>query len=97
LPTAEKYERSLRILALAVGDLKARLERQSTAPPTGEAAVYLKSAADASVPARNPTNEMAEQNLDLAERIWKLRLQMFGPSTDSEEEALRLIMERLAG
>ncbi len=96
LPTSEKYERSLRILALAAGDLKAQLEKQPGAA-NGETAALLKSAADAAAPARVvPTNELAEQSLDLAMKIWKVRLALFGPSTSPDEEALRLTMEHLA-
>jgi hypothetical protein len=39
---------------------------------------------------------LAEQNLDLAEQIWKVRVALFGPSTGAAGEALRLTMERLA-
>ncbi len=96
LPTAEKYDRSLRILALARGDLQGLMEGH---PGSGNAdvAALLKSAQDVAV-ARpgGVSNEGAEQNLDLAMRIWKARLALFGPSVSEEEEALRLTMERIA-
>jgi len=96
LPTAEKYERSQRILALAKGDLEAQLaERPASA--NSQTAQLLKEAAD--LLATKPhavTNELAEQNLDLAEQIWKVRVALFGPSTGAAGEALRLTMERLA-
>ena len=96
LPTAEKYERSQRILALAKGDLEAALaQRPSSA--NAESARLLKAAAN--LLATQPhaaTNELAEQNLDLAEQIWKLRVALFGPSIGAAGEALRLTMERLA-
>ncbi len=96
LPTAEKFDRSLRILALAKGDLQALLEKQPGAA-NAETAALLKSADDAvAVKPRAATNELAEQNLDLAGKIWKTRLAMFGPSTSPEEEALKLTMEHLA-
>jgi tetratricopeptide (TPR) repeat protein len=95
LPTAEKFERSLRILALAAGDLQARLEKKPDAA-NGESAALLKSAADAgTAKPRVATNELAEQNLDLAMKIWKARVAMFGASTAPDEEALRLTMEHL--
>jgi Flp pilus assembly protein TadD len=92
LPTAEKLERSLRILALAKGDLEAQLEKRPSAA-SAETADLLKAAAN---PPRVATNEMAEQNLDLATRIWKLRVSLFGSSTAPDQEALKLTMERLA-
>jgi tetratricopeptide (TPR) repeat protein len=97
LPTAEKFERSLRILALAKGDLEAQLEKRPGAA-NEETAVLLKSAADvaAAKPPHMLTNELAEQNLDLAMKIWKVRLSLFGPSTAPDEEALKLTMEHLA-
>ncbi len=96
LPTAEKYDRSLRILALARGDLQALLDRQPGAG-NAETAALLQSAQEA-VAARpqGVNNELAEQNLDLAMKIWRIRLSKFGPSISPEEEALRLTMERIA-
>ncbi len=96
LSTAEKFERSVRILALARGDLEALLERRPGAA-NGETAALLKEAADlAAEQPHPPTNELAEQNLDLSMKIWKLRLALFGASTAPDEEALRLTMEHLA-
>jgi tetratricopeptide (TPR) repeat protein len=97
LPTAEKYGRSLRILALTAGDLKAQLEKKPEAA-NSETAALLKSASDAvdaGMP-HVPTNELAERNLDLATKIWKTRIAQFGPSTAPDEEALRLTMDHLA-
>jgi tetratricopeptide (TPR) repeat protein len=96
LATAEKYGRSVRILALAKGDLEGLLA-QRPAAGTVETARLLKAAADSadSKPSA-PTNELAEQKLDLAEQIWKARVLVFGPSTGPAEEVLRLMMERLA-
>jgi len=92
LPTAEKFDRSLRILALAKGDLEAQLEKRPSAA-NAETADLLKAAAN---PPRTATNETAEQNLDLATKIWKLRVSLFGSSTAPDLEALKLTMERLA-
>jgi tetratricopeptide (TPR) repeat protein len=96
LPTAEKYDRSLRILALAKGDL-AGLLTQRPGAATAETARLMKAAADIATGGapRTVTNELAERNLDFAEQIWKLRVSIFGPSTGTAEEALRLTMERL--
>ena len=96
LPTAEKYERSQRILALAKGDLESLLA-QRPAAATADSARLLKAAADAVAAAPRPiTNELAEQNLDLASQIWKLRVAVFGSSAGPGEEALRLTMQHLA-
>jgi tetratricopeptide (TPR) repeat protein len=92
LPTAEKFERSLRILALAKGDLEAQLQKRPEAA-NAESADLLTAAAK---PPTVVTNEMAEQNLDLATKIWKLRVALFGPSVAPDKEALKLTMERLA-
>ena len=92
LPTAEKLERSLRILALAKGDLAAQLEKRPSAA-NAETADLLKAAAS---PPRAATNETAEQNLDLATKIWRLRVSLFGSSTAPDQEALKLTMEHLA-
>jgi tetratricopeptide (TPR) repeat protein len=96
LPTAEKYERSMRILALAKGDLEGLLA-QRPAAATPETGLLLKYASDlASSKPGAVTNELAEKNLDAAEQIWKARLKIFGDSTSPGEEALRLTMEHLA-
>jgi tetratricopeptide (TPR) repeat protein len=96
LPTAEKYDRSLRVLAMAKGDLEALLEKQPGAA-NAETAALLKTAADAlAARPRSVGNELAEQVLDLAVKVWKARVAMFGPSTSAEEEALKLTMERIA-
>jgi len=96
LPTAEKYQRSVRILALAKGDLEGLLA-QHQGSATAQTGLLLKYATDllASKP-HSITNELAEQNLDLAEKIWKERVALFGVSTEPGEEALRLTMEHLA-
>jgi tetratricopeptide (TPR) repeat protein len=96
LPTAQKFERSVRILALAKGDL-AGLLAQRPGSGTAETARLLKVAGDlSSAKPQALTNELAEQNLDLAEQIWKVRVGLFGASSGPGEEVLRLMMERLA-
>jgi tetratricopeptide (TPR) repeat protein len=96
LTSMEKYNRSLRILGLAKSDFEAQLaSKPGMANP--DVVQLLKEASDelAKDPPRGATNEMAEHELDLAERIWKARLAMFGASTSTEEEPLRLCMEKL--
>ncbi len=59
----------------------------------------MLSAAAGSVSKKTPqnvTNEMAEDSLGLAAKIWKARIRIFGTETSPEEEPLRLIMEKLA-
>jgi tetratricopeptide (TPR) repeat protein len=96
LPTAEKYDRSVRILSLAKGDLEGLLA-QHPGSATAQTGLLTKRAGDlASAKPRTITNELAEQSLDLAVQIWKVRLALFGASTEPGEEPLRLTMERLA-
>jgi tetratricopeptide (TPR) repeat protein len=96
LPMAEKYQRSLRILELARVDLEGLLAQRPSAA-TSETANLLKAAGDvaASTVPGQVTNEQAEQNLDLASRIWKLRIAIFGTPAAGQEEELRLIMQRI--
>jgi tetratricopeptide (TPR) repeat protein len=96
LPVSEKYQRSLRILEMAKADLEDHLAQRPSAA-TDQTAVLLKAAAGVAV-ASHPyevTNELAEQNLDLASRIWTARIAIFGLSAGDQEEELRLIMTRL--
>jgi tetratricopeptide (TPR) repeat protein len=96
LPMREKYERSRNILAMAKADLEDRLAQRASAA-TDQTAGLLKAAADVAA-APTPlevTNELAERNLDLASRIWKARIALFGSPPADQEEELRLIMTRL--
>jgi tetratricopeptide (TPR) repeat protein len=96
LPSMEKFNRSLRILGLAQSDLESKLSGKPGAANSAIAQL-LKEASDelSKKPPQHVTNEMAEHELDLAERIWKARLALFGDTTSPEEEALRLCMEKL--
>lgn len=96
LASMEKYNRSLRILSLAKNDFEAHLANKPGAA-NADGAQLLKAASDelAKQSPAHATNEMAEHDLDLAERLWKERLAIFGAQTTSEEEALRLCMEKL--
>jgi tetratricopeptide (TPR) repeat protein len=91
LPTAEKYRRSLIILE------RARASLEQCAPPSGEAAELLAEADTAAkkTPARI-TNEAAEEALSLAGKLWHARAKPCGEAV-AGDEALRLIMEKLAG
>jgi len=96
ITSREKYNRSLRILSLAKNDLESHLSGKPGAE-TPDVAQLLKAASDelSKKPPANVTNEMAEHELDLAERLWKERLAIFGAQAAPEEEALRLCMEKL--
>lgn len=86
LSSAEKYQRSLRILELA----RAAYEKCSRQPI----------AADGEVPPVKPpthvTNELAEEKLATAQQLWRDRISACGPNTSKEEEPLHLIMAKLA-
>jgi len=79
LPSMEKFNRSLRILGLAQSDLESKLSGKPGAANSAIAQL-LKEASDelSKKPPQHVTNEMAEHELDLAERIWKARLALFG-------------------
>jgi len=99
LTSGEKYRRSTRILALAKSDLDTQIGSAGHRVAVSAETQQLLTQAAGDLARKAPThvnNEMAEQELDLAERIWKARIAMFGPSTSAEEEPLRLVMERLA-
>jgi tetratricopeptide (TPR) repeat protein len=84
LSSKEKYARSMRILGLARNAFQA----------CGQAEDLLTSANAALLAKTQPsfTNELAEQQLSLAEKLWKARPASCEPS----DEPLRLIMEKLA-
>jgi tetratricopeptide (TPR) repeat protein len=96
LPVSERYQRSVRILGMAKADLEDHLAQRPSAA-TDQTAALLNAAAGAGGPSapHDVINELAEQNLDLASRIWKARIAIFGPSGGDQEEELRLIMTRL--
>ena len=90
------------LLDMARADLQRHIDGNPTIAALGteastETAQLLKEAADAAAKKtpRNVTNEMAEEALDLAEKMWKARIGVFGAGTAPDEEPLRLIMEKL--
>ena len=90
LSSMEKFERSVRVLQLARDSLAA-------CSTDGDAADLLSSTDKvlAQEKARDVNNELAEERLSMAERLWAARIQACGPSTLAEEEPLRLIMGKL--
>ncbi len=97
LASMEKYRRSLRILDLARSDLE-RCAAGNPALVSDETSKLLTSGDDAlaSKPPAEATNEIAENVLNLAEQTWQARTKICGPATSADEDALRLIMEKLA-
>ncbi len=97
LSSAEKYQRSLHILDLSRASLEACLGSHP-AGGSSEAGELLSTAQEAlstKAPA-HVTNELAEETLGLAEKVWQARMKACGESMSAEDEPLRLIMERLA-
>lgn len=97
LTSMEKYRRSLRILDLARSSLE-RCLANTQAPDSGDAHQVLASAKTtlASKPRTGITNEMSENVLGLAEKVWQARLKACGAKVAPDEEPLRLLTERLA-
>ncbi len=97
LSSAEKYRRSMHILDLSRTSLD---ECLTSHPGAGSSdSEELLGAAQQSLSSKPPahvTNELSEQTLGLAERIWQARMKACGESTATDEEPLRLIMARLA-
>ena len=96
LTSMEKYRRSLRILDLASTGLKRCLANHHAAD-SEETQQLLESANQVltSKPGKNITNETAENALGVAEKAWQVRIKICGTATSADEEALRLIVERL--
>ena len=90
LGSMEKFERSVSVLRLAREALAACAHSSDAADLIGSAdkALVQKNV-------RNVNNELAEQRLSMAERLWTARIQACGPRTSAEEEPLRLIMGKL--
>ncbi|MBZ5604452.1 MAG: tetratricopeptide repeat protein [Acidobacteriia bacterium] len=87
LSAAEKVARAIRILQLA----RDSLARCAAADPLVTQAGDLLAQK-----VRTPTNELAEQRLDLAQQLWAARGTKCGPTT-SDEESLRLVLSKLSG
>jgi len=91
LSSLEKFTRSLRILELA----RDALTVCATAPGAKE----MLASADqvlAKKMSSNVNNELAEERLSMAERLWTTRIDSCGADTSPQDEPLRLIMVKLA-
>lgn len=97
LSAQDKYSRSMQILQMASSNLEQCITNHSQLAT--DEATQLVSTAQAQLsapPAKQPTNEISEGALSLAERIWHARTSLCGTGTAPDEEPLRLIMEKLA-
>ncbi len=97
LRSMEKYRRSLEILQMANGDLEQCAAEHGTAA-SGEVTELLADAKNAvtNKPPVHVTNEMSEEVLGLAQKLWQARIKFCGAVTSAKEEPLRLIMAKLA-
>jgi thioredoxin-like negative regulator of GroEL len=97
LPSIEKYRRGLRILELSRTNLEQCITSHADASSseTRELLVAAQTALSKKAPGR-VTNELAEETLGLAEKIWQARIKACGASTSPEEEPLGLLMQRLS-
>jgi tetratricopeptide (TPR) repeat protein len=95
LASAEKYQRSLRILEWAQQDLEQCTQMQSAVPKDTQQALLEQAEEAMNARPAHATNELAEGMLSLAEKIWQARLAGCGLAITAEEEPLRLIMVKL--
>jgi tetratricopeptide (TPR) repeat protein len=91
LSSAEKFARSTRILKLTRDALNNCAKTEEARRMVDNCDKVLAE----NVPP-HVTNEMSEARLTLAEQMWQARIQRCGPSTSEQENALRLIMTKLA-
>jgi tetratricopeptide (TPR) repeat protein len=97
ISSIEKYRRSMIILQRAADALQ-RCTAGSQSRSPEKSAQLLAAAAKALAPKRRPstTNEAAEEKLSLAEQLWRARTELCPAGSLEDEEALGLIMEKLA-
>ena len=97
LSDSEKYSRGVRILQMATDDLSQCITTHSSVATNEATQLVTAAQAELAAPApKQPTNEMAEAVLSLAERIWQAKADLCGTETTTNEQALRLIMDKLA-
>lgn len=94
MPSKEKYERSMRILQLTLAASEPCLNTSAAFGDLLEAGQNALS----QKPAMHVSNEASEAILALAEKLWQARVKLCGAGVASgNEQALRLIMEKLRG
>lgn len=97
LSIEEKYLRSLHILQTATSDLDQCISNHAQLATADATQLVTEAQTKLAMPVpKQPANEMAEDNLSLAERIWRARTSLCGTAIAPDEEPLRLIMEKLA-
>lgn len=97
LSSEERYTRSRSVLQLATDDLNNCITNNpQVATEDARRLVEAASSELGGTLPKRPTNAMAESTLALAEGMWRARTSLCGSSTAPDEEALRLMMEKLA-
>jgi tetratricopeptide (TPR) repeat protein len=97
LSSIEKYRRSIDILQMAQAAFEPCVA-QHTGASSGEWKQLLtdaKNTISQKAPA-HPANEISEQILALAQKLWRARVNLCGAANSTAEEPLRLIMAKLA-
>jgi len=94
LSSGEKYQRSLKILQMTRDDFQSCIA-SSTRVNADESSTLTEQADDllTAKAAVQPTNELAESILDVAQRLWQVRKKVCASPAKDE---LRLIMEKLS-
>ncbi len=94
LALSERYQRSLKLVALALDEINRCLITPAPAP-----AQELVDAANKALKARVEElrqNAATETNLDLTEQLWKARGKDCGSSTPASDDALALVLAKIA-
>jgi hypothetical protein len=97
LSPQDKFSRSVRLLQMAAGDLSQCVASRPQAGTDNTTQLLSKAqtALGLPIPKQN-VNDAAENNLNLAQQIWRTLVSACGAGTAPDEEALRLITEKLA-
>jgi cytochrome c-type biogenesis protein CcmH/NrfG len=97
LSDSEKYSRSMRVLQMATDDLGQCVAKNSALATHQMTDLFTSAEAQlAAHPPRQATNEAAEAVLSLAERVWHARTDICASVASSNDQALRLVMDKLA-
>ena len=97
LSSQDKYVRSLHILDLTTTGLQQCITNHPQFATDDATQLISTAQTQLSAPPPNePTNQMAENTVALAQRIWQTRTSLCGPVTADDEEPLRYMMEKLA-
>jgi tetratricopeptide (TPR) repeat protein len=94
LPSSEKYRRSMELLALTEDAVKSCVEGKE-APPSVQPLLDLADRLRGEKVKGFLPNELAEQRLDAAEKLWQARLKLCA-NPPEWNDALALVMQKLA-